>query len=140
MSDSQLEDRAACIALAQAFSYHVDRRDTEAVVALFAENGEFRRPGLHVRGHAEIRNWMTNREEWPRTRHVATPVVVTDMQADTAAGLSYFTLYQADKPEEGLPILQGPSAIAEYHDEYRRTEQGWRIERRRVFVAMIAAR
>ena len=43
------EIEADCIALSNAFAYHLDRKDYPALVALFAPNGTFVRTGVLLR-------------------------------------------------------------------------------------------
>jgi ketosteroid isomerase-like protein len=136
MSSQALEDQLACMALAAAFAYHVDRSETDKVVQLFTDDGEFKRPGVFAKGHDQLRAWMTGRPQNTITRHVGTPLMFTELGPNTAKALSYFSMYHGEREKDGIPALHGPVAIAEYHDEFRKTADGWRIARRKVFVAL----
>jgi hypothetical protein len=138
MKVSIFEEQLACSAVATAFAYHVDRNETERVVQLFTEDGEFKRPGLAAKGHDQIRAWMKSRPATTVTRHVGTPLMFTEFNLDTAKAISYFSMYHGERLGDSIPALHGPVAIAEYHDEYRKTDAGWRIARRKVFIALAA--
>jgi len=130
------EDEAECAKLANAFTYYLDRNMGKELAALFTEDGEFKRPGLVVKGRAEFLAWTERRKEEAETRHIGSPPVFISGDGQSAKSVSYFTAYRARKTAAPLPEYDGPVGIAEYHDDYRKTEEGWRIARRKVFVVM----
>ncbi|MBK8063807.1 MAG: nuclear transport factor 2 family protein [Betaproteobacteria bacterium] len=69
------------------------------------------------------------------TRHVCANLAVEAIDADHARGVMYFLLYKHDHAaagtDAGKPAPLGPpETLGEYHDEYLRTAEGWRIARR----------
>jgi hypothetical protein len=130
------DDEAECAKLANAFAYYLDRNMGKELAALFTGDGEFKRPGLVVKGHAEFIAWAERRQAEAETRHIASPPFFISGDTGTAKSVSYFTAYRARKTDAPLPEYDGPVGVAEYHDEFRKTEEGWRIARRKVFVVM----
>ena len=130
------EDEAECAKLANAFAYYLDRNMGKELAALFTEDGEFKRPGLVVKGHAEFLAWTEKRLSDPETRHLASSPVFISGDEHAAKSVSYFTAYRARKTGASLPEYDGPVGIAEYHDDYSKTEEGWRIALRKVFLVM----
>jgi hypothetical protein len=131
------EIERACSALVAAFPYNIDNRLYEGVVDLFAENGSFERPGVRAVGRSEIREMLTARPGNVATRHVCSQPVFLTVEETKAAAVTCFTLYQAEKGEGPFPTIKGPSAIAEYHDEFILSPDGWKIAARKVAVAMV---
>jgi hypothetical protein len=89
-----------------------------------------------VKGRAEFLAWAEKRQADAETRHLASPPVFISGNEHAAKSVSYFTAYRARKTHAQLPEYDGPVGIAEYHDDYRKTAEGWRIARRKVFVVM----
>ncbi len=133
----RMESESSCRALVAAFPYHIDNRHYEEVVGLFTEDGCFERPGVSVQGHAQLRQMLADRPKNVATCHFCGPTVFTAMADDAVSAVTYFTLYQAAIPETGFPAFNKPAAIAEYHDTFRRTPQGWRIATRKAVVVMV---
>ena len=134
----RIEIERSCRALIGAFPYHIDNRHYEEVVGLFTEDGCFERPGILVRGHAELRQMLADRPLKVATCHFCGPTVFTAIADDTVSAVTYFTLYQAEIPASGFPAFDKPAAIAEYHDAFQRTTRGWRIATRKAVVVMVA--
>ena len=65
-----------------------------------------------------------------KTRHFVTPTEVKILDENTAQGLTYYTIYLYGG-DEGLPHpLEGPFVVGEYHEQFARTDDGWKINRR----------
>ena len=137
MGPNQLEDSAACASLAAAFAYYVDHRMYRELADLFTENGTFVRPGLAVHSRKELFDSFSARTAEMETRHVCTPPVFLSISETEAEAVTYFTMYQAAAVEIGLPVFDGPAAVAEYRDHFVKTDQGWRIASREGVPAMI---
>jgi SnoaL-like domain len=85
-----------------------------------------------------VLSFMRARPRNTVARHICSPLVMEEVGPDTARGASYLTFYEGE-PLDGSPArLRGPTAVAEYHDEFRRTPQGWRISRRQVVPIMLS--
>jgi len=52
---------------------------------------------------------------------------IVPVDADHATGVSYATIYSAPA---GATTVEGFAVIGEYHDEFRRTPDGWKIQTR----------
>ncbi|MFM9982911.1 MAG: nuclear transport factor 2 family protein [Burkholderiales bacterium] len=126
---------AACERLALDFAWHVDHRNAEDVVALFAPEASFERKGEVLKGRAEIRAAQLKRPAGLVTRHVCANLRIDVLDADHARGTHYFLLYRHDHAAAGsdaekpAPLGQ-PETLGEYHDEFVRTAEGWKIARR----------
>ena len=65
-----------------------------------------------------------------KTRHFVTPTDVKILDGNTAQGLTYYTIYLYGG-DEGPPYpLEGPFVVGEYHEQFARTNDGWKIKRR----------
>ena len=120
--------RAACRQLVTGYAYHRDRADGQAVGALFTEDAVFELLGDVFRGRAAIRKRVDAGASGPTFRHLMSTIHIEVENRDQARGVSYVTVYSAPGP---LPAnLAEWMAIGEYHDEFVRTPDGWRIQRR----------
>lgn len=122
----QLLDKSEIADVIHAYCYHFDRNEPEAVAALFTTDAivdygpEF--PAMHgidtiapaiARGLAQT---------FAATSHHVSNIVVTFDGADRAHSICYLYAwhrYQADMPNSEL--------WAQYHHEFRRTSEGWKI-------------
>lgn len=126
---------AACERLALDFAWHVDHRNAEQVAALFAADAGFERKGEVLQGREAILAAQRKRPAGVVTRHVCANLAVEAIDAEHARGVMYFLLYKHDHAaagtDAGKPAPLGPpETLGEYHDEYLRTAEGWRIARR----------
>lgn len=128
----------ACAALVRRFAYHLDNRHYHEVLALFADDGCFARPGVEALGQEQLRRWLEERPPEIETRHVCCEPVFLAIRTEDAQSVTTFTLFQAARRENGFPVFDRPAAIAEFHDRFRLVGEGWRIAERRVKVAMVA--
>lgn len=123
----------ACERLSRAYSRHVDFREYEEFVNLFAEDGVLN-TGVELKGKEAIREGMKYRSSRLRSRHVVTNHIADVIDEDNAEGITYLTLYrliteEARDPSNVLP-LEGPAAVGHYKDKYVRTAGGWRFASR----------
>ena len=120
-----------CARLAIAWARFVDLHDNDAVVALFADDGVLHAPGGgEIAGHPAILAALATRSANRVTRHMLAPPLVTMKGADEAHGVICFTVFDGFKDTHegtGPMPLQPPVTVGEFHQTYRRTEQGWRI-------------
>jgi len=124
---------AACQRLSMAFSILVDRNDAAGVAALFLPDGSFSRPDMVLASAAEIRAMLEGRSGGRVTRHVCANVLVDAKDSVHASGVTYFTLFTGERAgsEDGPLCMQLPLTVGEYHDLYKKTDDGWRIAERR---------
>ncbi|TWT14096.1 nuclear transport factor 2 family protein [Reyranella sp. CPCC 100927] len=124
-----------CQKLAIDFARHVDQRNVEGAVGVFAEDATFERRGEVLRGHAAIRAAQLARSKTLVTRHVCANIAIDVVDGERATGAVSFVLFRHDHAEAGTDAskpapLSGPEMVGEYIDEYRRTAAGWRIAKR----------
>ena len=51
-----------------------------------------------------------------------------------AKGVTYYALYLYNGSEEMPYPLEGPFVVGEYHEEFVRTDDGWKIRRREAHI------
>jgi hypothetical protein len=129
----------ACQRLSIAYARGVDYRDYDLVADLFTEEGELD-TGRPLLGREAIRRALVHRPDELRSRHVLTNIFIDAQDETHARGISYLTFYR-HVGEESLaagPIeLEGPAAVGHYEDAFTRTEDGWRIARRKLHFAFL---
>lgn len=104
----------------------VDDRDLETICDLFTPDATFSAVGDPPRGRAEIREYYAARlERYGMTYHYPHGVTMTDLTADSAAGI---VLAHADicVDEELFRVAM------RYHDRYARADGRWRFAEREV--------
>lgn len=124
-----------CHRLALSFFAHNDAGEYDALAALFTEDGEFARPtdpDNPVRGRQAIHEAFVSRPGGRVTRHVCSNLLVEALSEDRARGSMYVVLYMGEAGDTAkLGVRAKPvQLVGEYHDEYRLTDEGWRIARR----------
>jgi hypothetical protein len=124
-----------CENLSIAYARHVDFKEYEAFVQLFAPDGELNVTGKSIIGQEHLRKVMARRPDALRSRHVLTNIYTRVIDEDHAEGISYLTLYRHvgndnDGDDEGPRDISGPSAVGHYSDEFIRTAHGWRFASR----------
>jgi hypothetical protein len=127
----------ACTALSVAYARAVDFRDYKAFVALFAADGTLD-VGKPLTGREAIWQSLMARPDELRSRHVISNVFIDVLDAASARGISYLTLYRHHGPESvshGPAPLTGPAAVGHYEDRFLRTAEGWRFQSRRLHLA-----
>jgi uncharacterized protein (TIGR02246 family) len=121
-----------CLKLIAVYALAADHHDAERFVGIFAPDAQWIRPtGAVIQGHDALRAFMLQRPRSVLSRHVSTNAVVDVLGPDTAHGISYATVYKHEGHEGGSAPLGGPESIVEYHDDFIRTQAGWRIVTRR---------
>ena len=129
--------REECRALSIAYARALDFRDYDDLANLFTEDGVVDTV-RQAEGRAAIRASLNERPDEIRTRHVITNTFVEVIDAESARGISYVSLYRHQGPESldpGPVELDAPAAIGHYEDAFRRTPDGWRLARRKLHLA-----
>ncbi|MFN0161204.1 MAG: nuclear transport factor 2 family protein [Burkholderiales bacterium] len=127
-----------CVALSNAFAYHLDHREYDQLVALFAPDGCFVRTGVRLQGRENILRAMRDRPAEQFTRHITTNFHFTHVDHDSARAVFYNQSYFAYQPG-APPYAYEPERmmLLDFVDVYARTDAGWRfLERdaRPVFI------
>lgn len=124
-----------CEKLSIAYARHVDFKEYEEFVQLFAEDGELNVTGRPVKGREILTRAMAARPDSLRSRHVLTNIYINVIDEDHAEGISYLSLYRhtgegLEGDDQGPRTISGPSAIGHYEDRFVRTDEGWRFASR----------
>lgn len=122
---------AECVALSNAFAYHLDHKEYAALVALFAPDGTFVRTGVRLEGREKILAAMHARPADQFTRHITTNFHFTHVDPDTARAvfynMSYFAFLPGNPPFAYVPERM---MLLDFIDSYVRTPEGWRFRER----------
>lgn len=118
-----------CTRLAHRFCCLADRSDAAGVAHLFTADGTFERGDLRVEGRPAVEKMTASRPPGMLTRHLLTTSLVEAIGDDAAEGCHYCLVYVSGAGQNAeRPIVR------EYHDRYRLTHEGWRIESRLVLT------
>ena len=124
----ELVDKAAITELLYRYCIALDAMALDEVVALFTEDCEVDYgdlPRLRSSTAAGLRRDLERLWRWQRSaHHLANPLITQLSDKDAQAISSIMAWHQA--PDGGIATVFG-----QYHDVLLRTEQGWRIHRRR---------
>lgn len=131
MSDDRREaamqallDRTAVADVLYRYASTVDRKDYAALRAVFVDDARGRygtRPW--VEGADALVAWIAEQGEDKAWQHHLVTVYHVDVEGDMARALTYHTSHEARTAEPDRVREIG----ARYHDELRRTAEGWRI-------------
>lgn len=127
----QLLDERACEALITEYTHLVDFGNAPGIADLFTDDGVWRSDDFAMNGRDEIRAGFERRAGVTRrqSRHVCTNIAVT-VDGDTATGLCYLVNYRHDSEtgQAEKPAPAGvPKYVGEYHDQFVRTDDGWKF-------------
>lgn len=130
----------ACERLIQLYCHWTDHGEAARVADLFAEDGVWASADNIMNGRASILRGFRARQDNQRrmSRHVCTSALIDVIDASTASGVVYLTLYRHDgEAGRATSPTQAPSMIGEYRDRFVRTSAGWRFQRREVHISFI---
>jgi hypothetical protein len=129
MSDGlDLHDRAALGDLASRYAIAVDTRSFERLREVFVEEATLD-TGRSVRsGIDEILTAMEGLRRYIATSHVLGQQLV-EARSEGATGVTYCTAHHLSDGDRTDTVMH-----IRYHDEFVRTDAGWRIARRRLEV------
>jgi hypothetical protein len=100
---------------------------------LFTTDVVWERPAMVMRGHDEVRAFLTAEAERTAshvTRHLYTTIVIDVTDAERAGGRAYATIYRDENAGDGLPVpMQLPELIVSYNTEFARENGQWKISR-----------
>jgi hypothetical protein len=129
----ELEQRRLIVDLLADYSHFVDRNDAALLVSrVFCEDGCFELGSGHaVIGRADLALMFARTlAPFSRTSHHVSNIKVTLTGPDTAKSTAYVYAWHLTLAEGRRIDLWG-----RYHDRHRLTDEGWRIENRRLTVA-----
>jgi hypothetical protein len=124
----------ACTKLQRQYGVFADHGDVEGFTHLFAPDGSVSVPEAPpFVGHEAIRaSILALGAQGVTMRHVLTNNVVDVIDAETAQGVSYLTVWNSRAPADaqGMRPVALPATVGEYRDTFRLTPDGWRFQTR----------
>ncbi len=133
----------SCERLMVEYCHLVDHGQAERIAELFSEDGVWKSPEVEMNGREQLRKGFGRRQaqRGRMSRHVCNNLLVRVLDADTAEGTVYLTLFREDG-EEGRPLASleaQPQLVGEYQDRFRKTADGWRFSSREIRVSFLRA-
>jgi uncharacterized protein (TIGR02246 family) len=136
----------ACERLMYQYARYVDSGQASAIADLFTEDGTWTgADGRGMNGQAEVRAAFSARQALVRrqSRHVITNVLIDVHSPDRATGIAYLINYrhdsQGDEAEHPAPARH-PKFVGDYHLEFCRVDDQWRIRALRFDLLFLRAR
>jgi uncharacterized protein (TIGR02246 family) len=132
-----LEDKLAIQEVIAQYSYAYDAKDAEGFAALFTEDAVWElfasgatRPQIRLESRAAIRAWAAQRlqERHGRftSRHFQSGILFDELTSESARTRT-MVLVTHQGVTEAAPR---PTASGVYHDQWRKTPEGWRFAHR----------
>jgi uncharacterized protein (TIGR02246 family) len=132
-----LEDKLAIQEVIAQYSYTYDAQDAEGFAALFTEDAVWElfaagatRPAIRLESRAAIQAWAMQRlhERHGRfiSRHYQSNTLFERLTAESARTRTMVLVTHQDVTE----AAPRPTASGVYHDQWRRTPEGWRLVHR----------
>jgi hypothetical protein len=122
----------ACTDLINAFGYYIDHRLFDSAVELFTDGAVFDRPDGKIEGKQAIAKLWESRPEEIVTRHLFGLPYFISISSDNAKSVTQCTLYRVAREGDAVPKVAAPLGIAEYTDQFIRTESGWQFVNKKV--------
>ena len=134
----QISIRDTCQSLSIRFGRLQDERNHDDLADLMTEDATYVRLGEEL-SVSKFIAWIKTTP--PNiTRHVVTPTEIELLDSHTATGLTYYTIYLYSGDEEAPYPLAGPFVVGEYHETFKRTDKGWKINRREARIVFRKAK
>jgi 3-phenylpropionate/cinnamic acid dioxygenase small subunit len=123
----------ACEAVSYRYAHYIDTKDFENLPTAFSADGVWEVLGNRMQGAEQIRKyWRTRTALWKpnegRLHQIANQRIEV-IDRDHARGSAHFVVYFFDT-RPGANQSVGPQLITRSTDEYIRTPEGWRLQRR----------
>ena len=135
----RLEDKLAILEVIAQYSYTYDAQDAEGFAALFTEDAVWElfaagatHPAIRLESRAAIHAWATQRLHERRgrfiSRHYQSGTLFDALTAESARTRTMVLVTHQDVTE----AIPRPVASGVYHDQWRKTPEGWRLVHRRL--------
>jgi SnoaL-like domain len=122
-----LQDRLDITDALYKYSSSIDSFDIEGVRSVLADDVWAQYGKLDpVSGGDALAEWISAATGSIVWQHHLLSVYHVKVDGDSASALSYLTSYQVFDPEPNV----AKTLVARYHDELRRTPEGWKLSRR----------
>ena len=118
----------ACQSISLKFGRLQDERRHDELADLMTTDAVYIRLGEELAVAAFIA-WVKTTPP-NKTRHFVTATAFSVVDDNLAKGITYYTLYLYNGDEKAPYPLEGPFVVGEYHEEFTRTDNGWKIRRR----------
>ncbi len=133
--DELLRCERECTRLCQDFIYHIDRREYEPFLALFAPEPVLDRAGQVFKGLDGLKQFCEGRALDRYVRHLMGNIRIDMTGPTTAKGTSSVTMFGAKAlPDAALPLPSSLQVFAEYDDAYVLTDGGWKMKSRKITI------
>ena len=127
-----IADENALLQLAYRYAQAVDRRDADALVSVFTEDGIIARPGSVWQGHEKLRGIIARLNTlYGATLHTVRNQTA-DLNGDTAQGETHCVAMHILKSDEGKRTRMDMGI--RYQDSFVRQDGVWRFARRGLIV------
>ena len=127
MSDTALSsDEIACSRALAAFIQSFDVRDIAGSLAQLAPDVVWHRQGERLVGHAQIAKVIQGLAADRLVRHHLCNLVVHLTGPNSARAKAYYAVY-ACQGAQRPGLISGPERVGDYHAEFSRCAEGWRI-------------
>lgn len=130
-AQQRLADRQAIGDLLVDYCLHLDTMDLDALAALFTHDCDVvYGPGEHLqsRGREALTKSLERMWRWARTSHHLSNLRIRFDGPDCADVISYVIAWH-ERPDGATATIYG-----QYRDRLVRSDAGWRIHRRRMFM------
>lgn len=145
---SRLADRIAIHELGQAYAHYVDRRDFESLVLLFTPDALLagydgdplgKEPVYQRRGREEIRTAMQGLLRYDATHHMLGQHMIAFDDADESTARGELYCSAQHKYTKDSTVWNRVMTIR-YLDQYRRHDDMWHIDERRLAIEWVDIR
>jgi uncharacterized protein (TIGR02246 family) len=134
-----LEDKLAIQEVIAQYSYTYDAQDAEGFAALFTEDAVWElfaagstRPTIRLESRAAIHGWAMRRLQERRgrfvSRHYQSSTIFETLTAESARTRTMLLVTHQNVTE----AVPHPTASGVYHDQWRKTPEGWQLVHRRL--------
>jgi len=123
---SELRDQLAIRTLVYECADATDQGDAERFAACYTSDGVFERSDGVCSGRAAIAAVLRKRPPELKRRHVFANLRIDVHDAETASGHGYCLVFDHRDGE----ALGAPPIVADFFDEYQKSEGRWRISNR----------
>lgn len=117
----------ACSNLVTDYAYHRDQFNAIEFANLFTEDASLTVVNQTWIGRPDIEQRIEELKTGSTIRHEMSTIRIVPVDDDHATGVSYATIYAAPAGETSV---SGFALMGEYHDEFVRTAEGWKISKR----------
>lgn len=129
MENAAADGRRACQRLADAYLEYADQWRAEELAGLFTADGVLDRLGNLIVGREAIAAFIANRPREFWQRHRGSGFTFVPVPAGNRATGTHDLILERGRAGEDTVL---DTVRARFHDQYERTDEGWRIRRREV--------